>query len=72
MLVVQLFWASSCTGWVYIGVETPVVVGISVVAYFIVGAVAVSFHTKVREFYSLGINPKIYLKDPTINTNPNN
>ena len=32
----------------------------------------VSFHTKVREFCSLGINPKIDPKESTINTNPNN
>ena len=32
----------------------------------------VSFHTKVREFCSLGINLKICPKEPTINTNPNN
>ena len=32
----------------------------------------VSFHTKVREFCSLGINPKIYPKEPIVNTNPNN
>ena len=32
----------------------------------------VSFHTKVREFCSLGINPKIDPKESTVNTNPNN
>ena len=32
----------------------------------------VSFHTKVREFCHLGINPKIYAKEPTVNTNPSN
>ena len=32
----------------------------------------VSFHTKVRQFFSLGINPKICPKEPTVNTNPNN
>ena len=33
---------------------------------------SVSFHTKVREFCSLGINPKICPKETTVNTNPNN
>ena len=32
----------------------------------------VSFHTKVREFCSLEINPKVCLKELTVNTNPNN
>ena len=32
----------------------------------------ISFHTKVREFCSLGINLKIYPKESTVNTNPNN
>ena len=32
----------------------------------------ISFHTKVIEFPSLRINPKIYPKEPTVDTNPNN
>ena len=32
----------------------------------------VSFHTKVREFCSLGINLKIDPKESTVNNNPNN
>ena len=34
-------------------------------------ALFISFHTKVREFCSLGINPKICPKELTVNTNPN-
>ena len=34
--------------------------------------ISVSFHTKVREFCSLGINSKIDPKESTVNTNPNN
>ena len=34
--------------------------------------VCVSFHTKVREFCSLAINPKTFPKEPTVNTNPSN
>ena len=32
----------------------------------------ISLHTKIREFCSLGIYPKICPKEPTVNTNPNN
>ena len=36
------------------------------------GKSIISFHAKVGEFPSLGINPKIYPKEPAVNINPNN